>query len=179
MEKKAIVKINVKNFDMYNGPHIISEDAQYDEDFYDEEDDYNDIEENDELVKAFDDNGLEFVTQGSIARREGRLVLKYIETDASDMSNEVTTLSYDESDPSIITMERNGACRTVMVFEAGKRYTCVYKIGGMALELIVRTYDFENKLTDCGGTISLGYTLENGGSIISRVKMEVKVELVD
>ncbi len=178
MGKKVLVKLTVRNDDIYDIRRTVKDAAKDNADIEDEFDDDFAIGE-EEPVSAFPSEGMEIITEGHISRKNGRIELKYVETDASDMSNEITTLSYDENEPGIITMERNGVCRTAMVFEAGKRYICVYDVSGMVLELVVRTYDLENKLTDNGGSIRLGYTLENGGATVSRVKMIIEVKALD
>ena len=43
---------------------------------------------------------------------------------------------------------------------------------------VVRTYDLENSLTLDGGQLKFGYSLENGGSTVSNVKMTIDVEVL-
>lgn len=178
MEKKVLVKLKVRNDDIYDIRRTVNDAAKEEADLTEEFDDDYDLD-NQEPVSAFPSEGMEILTDGHISRKDGRFELMYVETDASDMSNEITTISYDENEPGIITMERNGVCRTAMVFEAGKRYICIYDVSGMVLELVVRTYDLENNLTENGGSIRLGYTIENGGATVSRVKMNIEVKVVD
>ena len=171
MEKKVIVKLKVKNNDMYDVRNMVNEGVKKDSDEY-----IDDIENED--VSAFPIEGIEIITEGYISRENGRFALRYVETD-EDMLNEITTISYDEAERGIITMERNGICRTAMVFEKGKRYVCVYDVSGMVLELVVRTYELDNRLDDNGGNLMLGYTLENGGATVARVKMIIEANIVD
>lgn len=182
--KKVLVKMLVRNDDASALRHAMAQtrktcagECEYDDEFDDE------LDACERECGA--DNGensaaapLELVTEGYLSKRNGRVELHYAEADQTDLANEMTTLSFEEDDPSVLMMERNGVCKTSMVFEAGRRYLCIYDVGGMVMEIIVRTYDLENTLGEQGGRIHLGYTLENGGSTFSSVKMDINIEPV-
>lgn len=180
--KKVLVKMHVRNDDACDlrrsmvRPNTACEDeCEYDDEYDDElecgGDDCESSASKSEVAAP-----LEIVTEGYLSKKNGRVELRYAETDQTDLADEITTLSFEQDDPSVLTMERNGICKTSMVFEAGRRYLCIYDVGGMVMELVVRTYDLDNELDENGGRIRLGYTLENGGSTVSCVKMDIKVE---
>ncbi|MBQ7821081.1 MAG: DUF1934 domain-containing protein [Clostridia bacterium] len=177
--KKVLVRMNFKNDDIYDFKRVPSEDDAED---YDDEYDEDTVDEPGELDIDGDDtakNGTNVVTEGYLYKKDGRVVLRYAEADSTDLANELTVLSYELGKPGILTMERNGICRTVMVFEEGKRYISMYSVGAMSMELTIRTYELENTLTlENGGAVRLGYTLENGGSTVSSVKMLINIELL-
>ena len=178
MKNDVIVKIRVKNEDSFDfKPRQNTKETEPDEDVFDEFEEDDEVGESDIKTEAFPEEGIEIITEGTITYKGSRFELKYLETDESDLGNEQTSISFDVAEPSIVTMERNGVCRTAMVFEAGRRYISVYDVGGMVLELVVRTFELENKLSEGGGSLMLGYTLENGGVTVSRVKMNIEVRL--
>lgn len=178
MKKDVIVKIKVKNEDSFDlKPFASAKESDPDDDVYDDFEEDNEVGESDIKTEAFPEEGIEIITEGTIGYNDSRLELKYLETYESDLGNEQTTVSFNVAEPSVVTMERNGVCRTAMVFEAGRRYISVYDVGGMVLELVVRTFELENKLSEGGGSLMLGYTLENGGVTVSRVKMNIEVRL--
>ncbi len=173
--KKVIVNMVFKNEDVYDfagvGPDTQSEIEPCDE--YDESE-YADERPANRQAGA----GTTIVTEGYLYRKDDRIVLRYAEADSTDLANELTVISYKDGEPGILTMERNGVCRTVMVFEEGKRYLSLYSINTMTMDLTVRTYELENTLTLDGGFVRLGYTLENGGVTISSVKMTLDIKPV-
>ena len=187
--KKVLVKMVFKNDDIFEFRRAASCDREYeyrDDEEYDEElDDFDiDVEFEDEDTSEqgesrLADDAMQIVTEGYLYKKDGRVVLRYAEADSTDLANEFTVLSYEQGIPEILTMERNGMCRTVMVFEEGRRYLSMYSVSGMSMDLVVRTYELENTLTlENGGEIRLGYTLENGGSTVSSVKMTLSIELL-
>lgn len=179
--KKVLLKMVVMNDGIYD----LKADAEketYEDDIYDEEfeDDCEECASSciADSERASSGGAMKIVTEGYLRKKGNRIELRYAETDETDLADEITVISYEESNPDILTMERNGMCRTAMVFEAGRRYICMYNVADMEMELVVRTYDLENSLTLDGGRLKFGYSLENGGSTVSNVKMTIDVEVL-
>lgn len=183
--KKVLVKMSFRNYDVLDFKR--SADVQSDEPFdeelsegeYDIDVDIEQLEENENEGEGKPVSGTRIVSEGYIYKKDNRITLRYAEADSTDLANELTIISFEDGEPGIVTMERNGVCRTVMVFEEGKRYLSMYTVSGMSMDLTVRTYELENTLTlEDGGNIRLGYTLENGGATVSSVKMLLEIELI-
>ena len=179
--KKVLLKMVVMNDGICDLKADPTEDDAYEDDLYDEfEDDCEECEDSCAADSKCSSSGgpMKIVTEGYLRKKGNRIELRYAETDETDLADEITVISYEESNPDILTMERNGMCRTALVFEAGRRYICMYNVAGMEMELVVRTYDLENSLTLDGGQLKFGYSLENGGSTVSNVKMTIDVEVL-
>lgn len=121
-----------------------------------------------------------FVTEGTIRLYKGNVEIAYNESDFTDMPDEITTLSYAEAEPGIITMGRNGACTTVMAFEKGKTYKSLYKAFGASFDVDITTHRLENTVSyDKGGEILLDYTVTSGGSLVSSAVMYINIADID
>ena len=116
----------------------------------------------------------EVFSEGELIYRDGRVILRYEESELSGMEGAVTEISYAESDPGMVTMERGGAFLTSFVFENGKRHICVYNTPIMAFEICIATKEVVNRLED-EGYIFLDYVLELRGAGAERNKLRISV----
>lgn len=121
-----------------------------------------------------------FVTEGTIREYRGHIEIMYNESDFTDMPDEITTLSFATNEPSIVTMGRNGACTTVMAFEAGNTYKSVYSAFGANFDVDITTYELSNTVTyEDGGELMLNYSITSGGSLVSSTVMHITIENCD
>ena len=116
----------------------------------------------------------EVFSEGELIYRDGRVILRYEESELSGMEGAVTEISYAENDPGLVTMERGGAFLTSFVFENGKRHICVYNTPIMAFEICIATKEVVNRLED-EGYIFLDYVLELRGAGAERNKLRISV----
>ena len=74
----------------------------------------------------------------------------------------------------IVSMIREGAVSTVLVFEEGKRHHCIYNTPIMPFEVCVHTMKVENKLVD-EGWLDLDYIVEIRGAQAERTKFRMEI----
>ena len=103
-----------------------------------------------------------------------RISISYNETEATGMEGSVTTITFLKSDPTIVSMIREGIVSTTLVFESGKRHHCVYKTPFMPFEICVRTVKVTNALLGVG-TLSLDYVVEIRGAKAERTKFSMQI----
>ena len=117
---------------------------------------------------------VESTTLASITARDGRVTLAY--DDAIDDAElpVPTKLSFAEDEPGLVTLERSGFMRSLMVFEAGKRHRATYRtpLGGFEMTVFSRTV--ENALSADGGTLTLDYAVEFRGAAEQKVKLTLE-----
>ncbi|MBR2011271.1 MAG: DUF1934 domain-containing protein [Clostridia bacterium] len=106
---------------------------------------------------------IELVVEGSYYDDGTRISISYKDGELTGMENSRTTLSFQKSEPSLITMTRDGAVRTALIFEAGRRHMCVYQTPYIPLEVAVKTKQVENRIEE-KGTLHLQYTVELKGA---------------
>ena len=133
----------------------------------------------DELsVQSFDaENAPEIIeinTVGYYRVKDGHIEISYEETEATGMEGSVSSISYMRSQEGIVTMTRSGAVSTVLTFEAGKRYQCVYQTPFMPFQICVRTLKVNNLLSTLG-TLELDYVIEIRGAKAERNKFSMQL----
>ena len=117
---------------------------------------------------------IEIRTEGKMTVTEGRVDISYDETEMSGMKGSLTSVSFLEADSGIVTMQREGAVSTALVFEAGKRHHCLYKTPFMPFQVCVHTLRVDNKLlTD--GYLDLDYIVEIRGAKAERTKFRMEL----
>ena len=88
------------------------------------------------------------------------------------------TLSFDISEPGIVTLVREGAVSCVMTFSENGRYGGLYDMGFAAFDFTVATRSISNKLNfEKGGILLLDYNTELQGVAVqeSRFRFDISV----
>lgn len=118
----------------------------------------------------------ELTTSAVLDIRDGRLSIRYQESELSGMAGTTTEISFALAEPSLVTILREGTVRCALVLESGKFHSCLYETPVMPLEITTCTYSLDNALTEEGGSLSADYVLRIGGitSMRSRLKLEVR-----
>lgn len=117
----------------------------------------------------------EFFAEGRMVADDSRVEIVYEESLLTGMAGSVTTISFDRSDPSVVSMYRQGLVDTSLVFEEGKRHISVYTTPFGAFELCVHALTVRNNLLE-SGTIELDYLTDLRGARTERCKMKIRVE---
>ncbi len=120
------------------------------------------------------EEAIELSTEGFMRIEYGRVTLGYEESELTGMEGSSTSIFFDESTPGLVSMHRDGAVSTSLVFERGKRHHCVYNTPIMPFEICVKTIKVENKILG-EGTLVLDYIIEIRGAKAERTKFEISV----
>ena len=113
-------------------------------------------------------------TLGTKNVENGRVEISYEETEATGMDGSTTAVTYMLDQPGVVSMIREGAVSTALVFEAGKRHHCMYRTPIMPFEICVHTLKVENRLGE-SGTLMLDYVIEIRGARAERTKFYMEV----
>ena len=103
-----------------------------------------------------------------------RISISYSESEATGMEGSTTTVTFLKSEPSVISMIREGMVSTTLVFESGKRHHCIYKTPFMPFEICVRTIKVSNSLVALGA-LTLDYVVEIRGAKAERTKFSMQI----
>lgn len=139
--------------------------------FSDEEMDFSNIPISEESPEPeiFDMNSVgRYIDDGE------RISISYNESEATGMEGSVTTVTFLRSDPTIVSMIREGAVSTTLVFENGKRHHCIYKTPIMPFEICVRTLKVDNALLGVG-LLTIDYIVELRGAKAERTKFTMQI----
>ena len=117
---------------------------------------------------------IEICSLGALTQEKGRTQIAYDETEATGMNGATTAVSFQTDQPGVVSMIREGAVSTVLVFEAGKRHHCIYQTPYMPFEVCVHTMKVDNRLlTD--GVLYLDYIIEIRGARAERTKFSMEL----
>ncbi len=125
-----------------------------------------------------EDNTFTMSSEGWLTVEGGRVSVEYDETELTGMAGATTRLRFDQDNPGLVTMMREGTVETVLVFERGKQHICAYRTPYMPFELCVRTYRVVNELLE-EGLLYLDYTIEIRGARVERNKFTLEMTADD
>ena len=117
---------------------------------------------------------LEINSLGSYSFDGERITISYDETEVTGMEGSSTAVSFLESETGVVSMIREGAVSTVLVFESGKRHHCVYNTPYMPFEVCVHTLKVDNRLME-EGYLDLDYVIEIRGAQAERTKFRMEI----
>lgn len=127
-----------------------------------------------EDIKDAEPETLEIRSEGMLCRENGQIQYSYDETEATGMAGSTTTVSFREDRPGLVTMLREGAVSTALVFEEGERHHCVYQTPFMPFEICVHTLKVDNRL-ERDGVLNLDYIIEIRGAQAERTKFRMEI----
>ena len=108
---------------------------------------------------------IEMVTTGRFYRKNQMYYISYEETEATGYEGCRTTLKVGPKDK--VTMTRFGTSRSQLIVENGIRHQCQYDTGYGAMTIGVMGKHFDSDLSDRGGNLSFGYTLDIEATVAS------------
>ena len=117
---------------------------------------------------------MEIHSLGTLSSVDGRVEIAYDETEATGMAGSRTLVTLLENEPGIVSMVREGAVSTTLVFELAKRYRCVYQTPYMPFEICVHTRKVDNRLLS-EGVLTLDYIVEIRGAQAERTKFFMQI----
>ena len=82
--------------------------------------------------------------------------------------------TFMREDGGIVSMIREGAVSTALVFEEGKRHHCVYNTPFMPFQVCIHTVKVENRIIE-EGYIDLDYIVEIRGAQAERTKFRMEL----
>jgi len=130
----------------------------------------------DALTELLDDNvdQFEMNVDGVLTRGENQIEIEYAETALTGMEGCHTKLSFHLDDRNFITMQRIGPMHHMLIFEAGKQYTCYYQTEYLQTEVMVMTKKIKNDLTETGGDLFIDYIVSLKNSPPRRTKLRIR-----
>jgi uncharacterized beta-barrel protein YwiB (DUF1934 family) len=113
------------------------------------------------------------VTRGQLARREGRYVVSYEESELTGLKGTHTTLSVDDDR---VALTRTGLYPSQMVFEKGRRHTSLYHTDYGDMLVGLSTQSIHNDIGPEGGSLLVRYAVEIDHSLagMNHLKIDVR-----
>lgn len=132
------------------------------------------VEEIGEMTGKEEPERTEMLMEGRLVLSAERAELVYEESELTGMEGTVTTVSFDRSQPELVSMLRDGVVNTALIFEPNKRHICLYKTPFSDFEICVRTIEVRNQLLE-KGELFLDYLMEIHGASTERCKLTLRV----
>jgi len=122
------------------------------------------------------DDGIEFVTEGTLYQKGHTVLIQYPESALSGMEGCTTSLTIGKDR---VRLRRSGeplAVDTVMEFEKGKRFLGVYETPYGPLGMEILTNSIEKKFGEDGfGKLSIDYSVSLKGLADARKVLELEM----
>ena len=115
---------------------------------------------------------INMITQGLLVTENGKVTLQYDEN--GDGRDAVRTILCVE-DENTVTLDRMGDTEGRMTIQRGRRNTGLYTIGPCEFTMGVFGEHFSSTLNECGGKLSLRYTIDINTSFASRNEVNIVV----
>ncbi len=117
---------------------------------------------------------IELTTEGKFGIRDGQYFIKYSDGGMLDDGKTVKTQIFIKNKDKFV-LERSGAIVSRMIIEKEKRNTCFYSTPMGELVIGIFGEVLEADLTEHGGKIKLGYTIDSDLRMISRNTVNITI----
>lgn len=117
---------------------------------------------------------IELVTAGRYYRRDGSYYISYHESEATGFAGVTTTLKVDGDNA--VTLMRNGAARSRLILEKGRRHLCHYETEYGEMMVGVSGCHIHSRLGDEGGELTFDYSLDINSSLVSENEVYILVK---
>lgn len=119
------------------------------------------------------DNVMTLTTEATWEDDGDTVRLSYEESELSGMEGTRTVISYRKSEPTLISITRQGSFTSVLMLEQGKLHTSLYESPAIPLSVSTLTHYLKNDLPD--GTLRAEYTIGLGKEYASRNSLRLDV----
>ena len=114
---------------------------------------------------------MRLVTTGELSGEDDSWNLRYIETQPDTAETHKVTFTMKDG---VVTMSREGAYNTSMIFSQGNRFEGSYETPYGALDMGVYPTQVKYSVDDARGEVLLKYQLDIGGQFASMREMRIR-----
>ncbi|MBQ4151335.1 MAG: DUF1934 domain-containing protein [Clostridia bacterium] len=114
-------------------------------------------------------------TDCTVADKGSRIEIEYEESEITGLEGSKTKVFFDKKNPSLVSILREGAVSTALVFEEGRRHLCVYETPYFPIELCVNTLSLQNTLSYNGGSMKAEYLVEMNGVLAEKTIITISI----
>lgn len=121
-----------------------------------------------------DQDRVELMTTGSFFKKNDSYYILYEDSEATGFEGSRTVLKVDERRRRV-TLTRNGSTSSQLIIEEGRRHQCNYDTGYGSLIVGISCDHICSNLTEEGGDVDFGYSLDINTALTSENKVRVEV----
>ena len=115
---------------------------------------------------------IELVTNGEYAYSEGETVFSYMESELTGLEGTKTTFHVQ---PDLVTLTREGAYASQMVFQEGKKHFFLYNTPYGSQTMGVNTRSISQRLGEQGGSMNLCYSIDVDHVSLGKTEFQIEV----
>lgn len=119
---------------------------------------------------------IEMISEGTLRKTDGGFVICYNEGEITGQPKTRTTLTVSNDKTAVIS--RSGTMSSRLIIKEGQRNNCFYSSPIGMLELGIYGEKVCHKLTEKGGEINLGYTLDQNKQSVSKNTVNIIIKEV-
>lgn len=124
----------------------------------------------------FEEEIMEFITDGKLYNRNGKWYLLYEESEVSGIEGYKTSLRYGDDNVRLKRIGKNQEKYTILEFEKGKKYNALYSTPFGSFEIEILTNKLEKNISSDGrGTIDVDYSICLKGLSEGRNKINIEI----
>ncbi len=114
---------------------------------------------------------MELVTEGILYRKDDAWFLRYKESEATGLEGTTTTIRVD--DPGTVSLIRTGSTHMRVTFVEGRRHVTRMELPYGVLDVDIYTNAVRAGLSDRGGEVHLGYSVELNSREPTNARLDV------
>ena len=118
------------------------------------------------------DDNIELITTGQYRWTEGSGTFTYMESELTGLDGTKTSFKVEDFG---VTMSREGAMNSRMVFEEGKKHHFLYETPFGSAMMGVETHKVETDMDEHGGFMEIDYVIDFEYSVVGRNKFVINV----
>ena len=110
-------------------------------------------------LQSYDDDenvDIEMMAQGDFSKEDGKFFIDYEETEATGMEGTSTSI---EIDSDYVSLTREGAVETTLLFIKGRQTTSYYETPYGTMMMGITTEKVDTRLDENGGTVDVSYSM--------------------
>jgi len=123
------------------------------------------------------DDVVEMKAIGKMEKINGKVYLKYDDSVMLGVKDVKTTVKIQGNE--MVALNRSGGLQSRLMIEKGQRHLCHYQTENGDVTIGIFGESIINDLNDCGGEISMSYTIDVNLSMISRNEIKITVKEVE
>ena len=129
-----------------------------------------------QYVYEEDEESVELITDGEYSCEDGVWQFSYMESELTGFAGTKTTFLGERD---CVTLSREGAVVTAMVFCEGRKHHFLYETPEGSMTMGINTHKIKSHMDENGGELEVEYNVEFENSFLSRNSFRVSIEQME
>lgn len=129
-------------------------------------------------LQSYDDDDnvdIEMMAHGDFSKEDGKFFIDYEETEATGMEGTSTSI---EIDSDYVSLTREGAVETTLLFIKGRQTTSYYDTPYGTMMMGITTENVDTRLDENGGTVDVSYSMSMNNLFSGKNTFQIQVRKI-